>query len=691
MENKNGVIMRRNIFISLIILLSTTITSNMLCVLIPNDLGDSWHFNTEILKNSETTRQRLIAEDGFQPIDFHPANNNEKVLKGLFLERPDARATIIFTPGFWPGLKEPFAPFVKLAPEDCNLLFIELTNHGESSDHSCCSSAATCLTPSPCIKMPSCLDFFKGLGMPSCLDITSSSFLGCSSCKALRFMCSLKKYGTEEYLDVIGAIQHISEKTNRKPIILFGWCSGAFHSAQTLIKLKQIGQEQGQDLIKQFNIQGLIFDSGFGSLTDMIEGSYHHINNLIIPEYMKNGEETSGPLGMLKRGFDYVKIGVTNVILKALEVWVRPSLEKNLPETNLYDNIHKLGNLPIFVIHCENDDLSTWEKVRQLVNNMQNKELWLIPESTHAKNHLKHKEEYFAQMRSWINQVLANIPVKNEIPNGQIVQEMIRIIDTIIGHMENETENSEQEAQALFMRFMELLNNPIYNIPQETREQIQEKIANLIAAENNTTEAKRILNEIKEVLEKLNQNISTQPDSNASTSTTTNPQKHAPNNPISIRMIRILDELMREDQSSTSLEEAERLAQQFETLLDHPANNISPEDKERIRTIINNLKNTRTMDQKTIKEHLTEMRRILDPQGKIKLLKSNNNVESNQTNSLLNEKPTTQNQRTRSSRKTYNQTPIYSILYFASCYGYPVLPSCIVYDMVISCLNSLIS
>jgi len=464
--------MKKNGVLGLLVLLYSLITSNAYCV-----LGDSWHFNTkEYLNSPKKVRIQLAADaqtEGYtyKEVEFHPINNEKKVLKGIFIERPNARATIVCTPGFWPGLKEPLAPLVKIMPKDCNLFFIELTNHGQSGTSSCFSSAATCLTPSACLNIPS-VD--SCLQMSDCLKIPCFGCMDISLCKILKFLGRLKTYGLAEHFDIMGALQYTAEKTNRKPIVLFGWCAGAFLSARTLIKLKELEIQMKQNFIQMFNIQGLIFDSGFGSLTDMIEGCYQFINKKHLSKLINGqSEQNEGIWGKLKSGLKFLGGKAANMLLKALEFWVRPALEKNKPETNLYDKIAVLADLPIYVIHAKNDMMAKWEQTQKLVENMQNKELWLIENSSHAKNHLKHKDEYHIRMVEWLDKTVSETPVKNKpTESNPIIQQMIRLIDQMIHLLEHPTEKAAQEFQTLLQQFGGLLENTDNGLSEKTKVEI---------------------------------------------------------------------------------------------------------------------------------------------------------------------------------------------------------------------------
>ena len=319
-------------------------------------LGESWHFDVNILRDKKITKQKLL-EDGFVQVEFESVSKKESenkqdkpvTLQGLFLQKKDAKCTVIFTHGFCPGGKEKFAPLVKLAPDYCNLLFIELRGHGESEGPS--------------------------------------------------FIPRVKHYGKNEYKDIFGAIKFVQKETDGKPIIVFGWCSGAFHCATTLLKMKIEA--------KQANVKGLIFDSGFGSLMEISQVPYFHIRNsfapgLFIKWYGGNKKQASQ---------SYICKLTYHCLLKPLmwgiELYTKPSIRKREPQTNLYDKIDKLA-FPTLFIHAIDDKYAPWENVKKLVNTAPEKELWLIQEglSAHATNHLKVKEVYKEKMHVFINNLI---------------------------------------------------------------------------------------------------------------------------------------------------------------------------------------------------------------------------------------------------------------------------------------------
>jgi len=339
------IIKKAFLFTLLLTIFTTTYTGE-------EKLGASWHFDVNILRDKKITKQKLL-EDGFVQVAFESfsENKNERpiTLQGLFLRKKNTKCTIIFSHGFCPGGKEKFAPLVKLAPDYCNLLFIELRGHGES--------------------------------------------------EGPHFISRVKHYGKNEYKDIFGAIKFAQKETDNKPIIIFGWCSGAFHSATTLLKMK--------NKAKKANVKGLIFDSGFGSLMEISQVPYFHIRNSFTPGLFVKWYD-----GDKKRASQsYICKFTYHFLLKPLmwgiDLYTKPSIRKREPKTNLYDKISNLY-FPTLFIHAADDQYAPWEHVKKLVEATPEKELWLIQEglSTHATNHLKVKMEYKKRMYKFIEKLI---------------------------------------------------------------------------------------------------------------------------------------------------------------------------------------------------------------------------------------------------------------------------------------------
>jgi len=83
----------------------------------------TWHFT---LRNRNGLKNRLIQDEGFERLEINIPNQNHRI-EALFLDRGQrAKATLVCFAG--PNKKEFFAPLVKIAPQNCNLLFVATTH-----------------------------------------------------------------------------------------------------------------------------------------------------------------------------------------------------------------------------------------------------------------------------------------------------------------------------------------------------------------------------------------------------------------------------------------------------------------------------------------------------------------------------------------------------------------------------------
>jgi len=616
-----------------------TILATLTIFSIPNIFGaleETWHFDTELLKNPKEVRAKLITEENFQPIGIDPAievrekspdgqihrmllsveelnrlpegikegikkKYTEKIkIKGLLKLVENAKATIIFTPGFHPGVKEGFAPLEKIAPQNYNRLFLELRNHGESTTKSFCQNMASFLTPSCLSSLFSCPNL-------SCCNDSSSP-----QCLLSQILGS-KDYGKHEHKDIIGAIMEISKRTQGKPIILFGWCSGAFFSARTLIKLQQLKEATGINFFQKYNIQGLIFDSGFVSLKELDPQKY--INKMSKEEKKEENQQENSFWSKIKSFFGGMKPTVLSGIAKLLKFFVSGEINKHDPKTRIDDKMNLLEGLPVWFIHSKEDYLAPFEDIQELQKKTPNSELWETEGECHAHNQLKHKNEYKEKMEIWLNKTVKKrvAPANNPDAKNQVFSDIIRIIDEIIGHIDS---NSLQESAALQQQLFTKIMTHRDMIPEAALNIFQEILTTnpAMPAEELKNTLKAKLLEIKRILKaaqtQAQQNIGPEGQNDNMQSSGENPQQTQ----AFANIIRIIDEIIGhiDNPQNNSNQEKQRLLQKLGTELIKPANNVPQQALQLFQElIIKDSKNPGSVTDNEIKTTLLAIKRIL--------------------------------------------------------------------------------
>lgn len=302
-------------------------------------------YETSLLKNCAATRKKLIKE-GFEKITF--ATPDGLTLSGLFLERPNARCNVVVCAGWYPGKKEGMATFYALLPKDCNILFFDARGHGESEGP---------------------------------------------------LLWQLWRYGINEPKDIIGAITYLN-KNNSLPIFIVGVCSGAFNAAHALIALEK------NDKGMSSNVKGLVFDSGWGSVSDIIRtapaaGIEKRLMSLFASWYKIKKK-------LLRTGYFYSIITlfsrysgfIGSIICKKLFT------QRYETTTTLFNKMHHITT-PILFIHSHDDTYADMHDVVKLSTCTPHKQCWWIEQSFHAKHHLIHKEMYKEKLAAFIDACLA--------------------------------------------------------------------------------------------------------------------------------------------------------------------------------------------------------------------------------------------------------------------------------------------
>jgi pimeloyl-ACP methyl ester carboxylesterase len=288
------------------------------------------YFNTTSLLDIHKTRKHLL-KDGFQKVSFTASDGME--LDGLFLERPNARANILVCSGYTVNL-ECMAPLSLMLPQDCNIL---LFNRRDNS------------------------------------SITS-----------IRFIKQLYNYGGDQYKDIIAALDFLHLRNDNK-IIMLGMSIGTYHSIHALRKLKE------WSILKDYNIVGLIYDSGITTITQATKSLLQEPNQLTNHIYSSGIRAT---LFKAKHLFSTLLIRITLSLKKITKLG---SIDKKI---SIFEQIKQL-ELPVFYIHTEQDRFPI-DVIKKLDKNTKNSTHWWIKGSGHAVNHLKHKYEYARKINNFI-------------------------------------------------------------------------------------------------------------------------------------------------------------------------------------------------------------------------------------------------------------------------------------------------
>ncbi len=307
-----------------------------------NDWQASQYFNTQFLMQYDKVKETLVADD-FREVTFTSLDGIS--IKGLYRKKANARINVVLSAGFYPGRKEGMASFIKLLPDDTNILFLDARGHGESSGP---------------------------------------------------FWRTILWYGHHEFKDIIGALDFLCAD-NDKPNILLGVCIGAFHCTHAALFLEK------QEIISAYNLKALIFDSGFGSIADLMWVPSTHIKEKTLPNICISWLYSQDTKTTVKDRLLYkMSASLTSGCIQALTSIASPFLHVHDEKMNLFDKIHRL-TIPIFYIHSKNDDYTPFADVEHLAETTQNKTCWWIERSEHASHHLKFKEEYKARLLEFID------------------------------------------------------------------------------------------------------------------------------------------------------------------------------------------------------------------------------------------------------------------------------------------------
>lgn len=293
-------------------------------------------YNTKFLHNVPAV-EKVLKAHGFLEVNFKTDDN--LMINAIMLDKSktcDVTATILSCPGFTPGRKEGMSTlYAMLQDQPYNFMFIDFRGHGKSDGE----------------------------------FLTFNGF---------------KHYGESEYFDVIASLQFIINYNKQhnitQNIIIHGLCSGAFHTIKAIADLRK-SNPQAYDCIK-----GIIIDSGWPSITDIVETVTHAESTEQCKSYY---------VPFLQPFAAYLMLTVYNFFFKESHC-------KQEPIINAIGDIDQ----PILFIHAEQDLYVPLHNVYPLITATKKPTTWFVKESSHVSSHFKHKEEYTHKMQQFIQSVV---------------------------------------------------------------------------------------------------------------------------------------------------------------------------------------------------------------------------------------------------------------------------------------------
>jgi pimeloyl-ACP methyl ester carboxylesterase len=297
-------------------------------------------YSTSFLRNTRAVHT-CLTEHGFSEVTFKTPDN--LTLHGLYLSRPHATHNVIVCAGWFPGKKEGMATFYALLPTDCNILLFDARGRGNSEGS---------------------------------------------------FLWNLWEYGLHEYKDILGAITYLND-TNNLPIIIIGICSGAFNAAHALVDLAKNNKTDSS------HVKGLVFDSGWGSVTEIARtappaGIEKRLINLLKNMYSNKKQIQQSCLYKLCSYITHISYNTS------YQMCTKHITKYYEQITTLFDKIHHITT-PILFIHSHDDTYAIKSDAFRLSQLAPHTTCWWIKESFHAKHHLIHKELYKQNLHNFIS------------------------------------------------------------------------------------------------------------------------------------------------------------------------------------------------------------------------------------------------------------------------------------------------
>lgn len=295
-----------------------------------------YFLDTKKLYNIEQTQQELF-KHGFKKISLTTHDNIK--LSTLFLDKSKkekVEGTILYCAGFYPGLKEGMCSFYSLIiDQPYNVLVFDARGHSESEGN-----------------------FLTYQG--------------------------LKNYGKHEYLDILAALDFINSYNKKNnldtDIVIHGICSGAFHSIKAVNYLQKNAPEESK------KIKGIIFDSGWFHLSDIVKSSIH-------AEISK--KLSHGWFSWAVKPLSYITYQFYNLFFA----------KEHSKQEGIYESIQTI-TCPIFFVHCTKDPYISIDPVQKFTEQCNCKYFWWIPHDGHANYHMTNYESYKEKLLYFLDNAL---------------------------------------------------------------------------------------------------------------------------------------------------------------------------------------------------------------------------------------------------------------------------------------------
>ena len=320
---------------SYLLLLAAVSLIYMLQPSTPTDPQEDF-FDTNFLKNHTSVRKALKQANFFE-VNFKTDDNIN--INGVMLDqsnKKEIKTTLLICAGFMPGDKEGMTTLYAMFKEQpYNFLFFDARGHGQSD----------------------------------------GNYLSYQQ---------IKHYGEKEFHDIVAAVDFINNYNDKhfieSNIVIYGLCSGAFHTVRALAYLRQ----KNSPLYNK--VKGVVFDSGWTAVSEVTESSI--------------SSEIKKQLRAWNLNFLYPIINVS--VIATYRLFFKKTHQSQKSIEKEIETIDK----PILFIHSHDDCFAPICFIKKLVAKAQKSVCWFIDKSTHACHHLKHKNDYKIKMQDFLESIL---------------------------------------------------------------------------------------------------------------------------------------------------------------------------------------------------------------------------------------------------------------------------------------------